>query len=93
MSAKQKKSAVCPDQRAIGAFFIAGRKGKNMKFLSIEEAGKQLARDNPGGALTAHSLRMMARAGKLPGAFKVGSRTVICYEKMVEGLGGGGDGE
>lgn len=64
-----------------------------MKFLSIEEAGKQLARDNPGGALTAHSLRMMARAGKLPGAFKVGSRTVINYEKMVEGLGGGGDDE
>ena len=63
-----------------------------MKFLSIAGAAEQLARDDPNTVLTAHSLRMMARAGKLPGAFKVGSRTVINYEKMIESLGGGGDG-
>ncbi len=64
-----------------------------MKFLSIEEAGKQLERDNPGGALTAHSLRTMAKAGTLPGAFRVGKKVVVCYEKMIAGLGGGGDGK
>ena len=64
-----------------------------MKFLSIAGAAEQLARDNPGGALTAHSLRTMAKAGTLPGAFRVGKKVVVCYEKMIAGLGGGGDGE